>query len=273
MTRKKKNPENKIEQHKQGTQVSEGSPKTPSESPRISLVNFERHQMLFLALLILVGFIIYSNTLHSPFVLDDKDAITGNRFIRMAEISDKDYNRCRRGVWEKSPGGNAQLWSQLLFWPIQRPGISPGKYLYSYHKRHFALFLSEINADAIQSANNLTPQIRFGHSNHFILFYGSSVARKPGTNPVRHLYCATNDQHGGHVLSSGTNPVCQRPNCAADCPSRKVMPGQNIIISGLPVCFVAGILALGSKESTVLLPVFMFLYEWYFFQDLDLKLV
>jgi tetratricopeptide (TPR) repeat protein len=36
-------------------------------------------------------------------------------------------------------------------------------------------------------------------------------------------------------------------------------------------CFLAGLLALGSKESTALLPVFIFLYEWYFFQDLNLK--
>ena len=36
-------------------------------------------------------------------------------------------------------------------------------------------------------------------------------------------------------------------------------------------CFLSGILALGSKESTALLPVFIFLYEWYFFQDLDKK--
>jgi len=34
-------------------------------------------------------------------------------------------------------------------------------------------------------------------------------------------------------------------------------------------CLMAGLLALGSKESTAMLPVFIFLYEWYFFQDLD----
>jgi len=34
-------------------------------------------------------------------------------------------------------------------------------------------------------------------------------------------------------------------------------------------CGLAGVLALGSKESTVPLPFFIFLYEWYFFQDLS----
>ena len=33
--------------------------------------------------------------------------------------------------------------------------------------------------------------------------------------------------------------------------------------------FVAGLLALGSKESAATLPFFIFLYEWYFLQDLD----
>jgi hypothetical protein len=33
--------------------------------------------------------------------------------------------------------------------------------------------------------------------------------------------------------------------------------------------FLAGILSLGSKETAATLPFFIFLYEWYFFQDLD----
>ena len=35
-------------------------------------------------------------------------------------------------------------------------------------------------------------------------------------------------------------------------------------------CILAGILALGSKEIAATLPFFIFLYEWYFFQDLSL---
>jgi tetratricopeptide (TPR) repeat protein len=34
-------------------------------------------------------------------------------------------------------------------------------------------------------------------------------------------------------------------------------------------CFIAWTLALGSKEIAITLPFFLFLYEWYFFQDLD----
>jgi tetratricopeptide (TPR) repeat protein len=36
-------------------------------------------------------------------------------------------------------------------------------------------------------------------------------------------------------------------------------------------CLFAGILALGSKEISVTLPLFILLYEWYFFQDLKLN--
>jgi len=36
--------------------------------------------------------------------------------------------------------------------------------------------------------------------------------------------------------------------------------------------FVAGLLALGSKEVAITLPFFIVLYEWYFFQDLNFKL-
>ena len=34
-------------------------------------------------------------------------------------------------------------------------------------------------------------------------------------------------------------------------------------------CFIAGALALASKENAAMLPVFIFLYEWFFFQDLS----
>lgn len=34
-------------------------------------------------------------------------------------------------------------------------------------------------------------------------------------------------------------------------------------------CFLSGILALGSKQIAVTLPLFLFLYEWFFFQNLD----
>lgn len=33
-------------------------------------------------------------------------------------------------------------------------------------------------------------------------------------------------------------------------------------------CFISGVLALGSKENAATLPLFIFLYEWYFLQDL-----
>ena len=34
-------------------------------------------------------------------------------------------------------------------------------------------------------------------------------------------------------------------------------------------CILVGILALGSKQTAATLPLFIFLYEWYFFQDLS----
>ena len=36
--------------------------------------------------------------------------------------------------------------------------------------------------------------------------------------------------------------------------------------------FIAGILAFGTKENSITLPVFILLYEWYFFQDLRVKI-
>jgi hypothetical protein len=38
------------------------------------------------------------------------------------------------------------------------------------------------------------------------------------------------------------------------------------------VAFISGLLALGTKQNTITLPIFILLYEWYFFQDLRLKI-
>lgn len=39
-----------------------------------------------------------------------------------------------------------------------------------------------------------------------------------------------------------------------------------------PACVISGALAFGSKENTLTLPVFILLYEWYFLQDLKLRI-
>ena len=38
------------------------------------------------------------------------------------------------------------------------------------------------------------------------------------------------------------------------------------------ISFIAGVFAFGSKQNTATLPLFIFLYEWYFFQDMRLKI-
>ena len=38
------------------------------------------------------------------------------------------------------------------------------------------------------------------------------------------------------------------------------------------IAFIAGVFAFGSKQNTATLPLFILLYEWYFFQDLRLKI-
>ena len=53
----------------------------------ISIVVVGKYQGLLLALLIVAGFLIYSNTLRSPFVFDDTETIVKNRFVRATELS------------------------------------------------------------------------------------------------------------------------------------------------------------------------------------------
>jgi len=78
MAKRKQIPKDKGKQDKQAVTPSDDSPEGPVTAGQISLINFDRYQALFLALLVLVGVTIYANTLHAPFVFDDQVAITEN---------------------------------------------------------------------------------------------------------------------------------------------------------------------------------------------------
>ena len=62
-----------------------------------------RYQALFLVLLAAVGFIIYSNTLGTPFIFDDVTAIKDNPSIRMTEFSGRQILHAAVGYAENRP--------------------------------------------------------------------------------------------------------------------------------------------------------------------------
>ena len=101
MAKKNQFSRNKRKQDKPSVKPPDDSPDGPAATEHISLINFDRYQALFLALLIFLGFTIYSNTLNSPFVFDDSNSIQNNVFIRMEEISGKNIIQAATG-WGKN---------------------------------------------------------------------------------------------------------------------------------------------------------------------------
>jgi tetratricopeptide (TPR) repeat protein len=268
MTEKKQIPGVKKEQPKQDVQVSAERPKTPPDSARVSLINFERYQALFLALLILMGCIIYSNTLHSPFVLDDLDAIQNNLFIRLEEISARNIVDAAVGYGKNRPVAMLSFAFNYYFGRYNVFGyhlvniivhITTGILLFFFLR--LTLTISNQRTDMGQTFNPTT-----------ITLLSFLTALLWLVNPVQIqsvTYIVQRMSSMGAMFYILALLLYAKGRIAQQLSGQEVDARSRYYFWWFAGCFLAGLLALGSKESTALLPIFIFLYEWYFFQDLD----
>ncbi len=231
--------------------------------------------------LLIINVIVYSNTLHSPFVFDDEDNIVNNSFIRMKELSFQTLS-------------DAAFKSILSKRPVANISFALNYYLGGYHAWGYHL---------VNIAIHLITAI--------ILFYlfritiilsgkdGSIECMNPNTGSI-----LTEQQPGNHNYNrvTGSYLTDWAPLLAALL--WMVHPAQTQAVTYIvqrmtslsamffvltifcyaqgrlaqiskrsswfffAVSFVSGLLAMGSKEIAATLPFFILLYEWYFFQNL-----
>jgi tetratricopeptide (TPR) repeat protein len=257
-------------QHKQDARVSEESPKAPSDGTRIAFIGFDRYHALFLALLIFIGFIIYSNTLDAPFVLDDLGAIQNNPYIRMEEISGHNIIDAAVGYGKNRPVAMLSFAFNYYFGQYNVFGyhlvniivhITTGILLFFLVKLTLMLSNQQTNASYKLDPITLTTLSFFTA----LLWLVNPVQ----TQSVTYIVQRMNSM--GAMFYILALWLYAKGRIAQQLSGRKVAARSRCYLGWFVGCFLAGILALGSKESTALLPIFIFLYEWYFFQDLDKK--
>jgi len=254
----------------------------PTNGDAIAQAGVSRYQGLLLSLLIVAGFLVYLNTLSSPFVFDDSATIIKNRFVRATELS-------ARSIADAAFGGHAR----------NRP-VPMVSFALNY-------YLGQYNAVGYHLVNIILHII-----NGVLLFFflkitlGLSRQKQPETFAVDRFLAVWIPFFAAliwlvHPLQTqSVTYIVQRMNSMAATfsllsfllyvkgrllkletgnfqpatrPIRSKIQNPRSKTNKRYFWFSASVLgwivALGCKESVATLPFLIFLYEWFFFQDLN----
>jgi tetratricopeptide (TPR) repeat protein len=215
-----------------------------------------RYETLFLLSLALLVILIYANTLGSPFIFDSRNNIESNPHIRISKITLNDLTEAAF----KSPAKQR---------PLSNISFALNYYLHGYNVVgfHVVNILIHISTGFLLylfvKTTFCTPALRSRYGNYmWISFFTAAVWM---VHPLQ---------------TQSVSYIVQRMNSLAAMfyilsillYARFRLSGQQRkkwwLFSG---CILAGIMALASKQTAATLPVFIIVYEWYFFRNLDLK--
>ena len=203
-----------------------------------------------------VAFVLYGPAINGPFVFDDKPNILESTAVRMTNFS-------FAGLQKAASEG------RLSTRPVANITFALNYWVHEYNVNGYHIFNIIVHA-----------------INGFLLFFlfrlTLNLIKPPEDNLASNAvpFIAALIWFVHPLQSQSVAYVVQRMNSMTAmfyiltilCYARARLAGTNkskyLFFAG---CVVSGLLAIGSKENSATLPVFIFLFEWYFFQDLDFK--
>ncbi len=218
--------------------------------------NNSRHtgEILKWSFLALIVFVIYSNTLGSPFVFDDVHIIPDNRDIRLTNLNFEEITKAAFG-------------GPSSYRPVAKISFALNYYFHKYNVLgyHLVNVLIHITTGIllylfVQMTLGVLSR-RSGYTFHrWIPFFTALIwlVHPIQTQSVSYVVQRMNSMAAMFYILSlllygkarlTTNPKRKRVLFAT--------------------CIISGLLSFGSKEIAATLPFFLFLYEWYFFKDLN----
>jgi len=234
-----------------------------------SIPNLFRYNALAIALLIIFGILVYSNTFHNPFVFDDINFITlNNPHLHMRQLS---WAGIEEAAFEAQPG------DRFL------PKISLALNYYFGAENPFGFHIVNL------AIHILTCILLFGFLQTTLKIPGAGIGRlvslpqdlaKRTWTTIFICFSAALIWLAHPIQTNAVTYMCQRMasmvamfyllsllayargRTSWACGSRKKAAAYFFL------CLVAGACAVASKENSGMLPVFILLYEWFFFQDL-----
>ena len=212
-----------------------------------------------IVLLIVVGSIIYSNTLNVPFHFDDLNNIQ-NPALKLETLNAEQFRETLAGSTLKSrPISNLSFAFNYFVGRYRVQGyhmvnigihICTGIFLYLFLQLTLNLAVNKRNYTNGSSIALLTALLWIAHP----------VATQSVTYIVQRMNSMAAMFFVLAMLLYATGRDSQR---AIEREKSSLPIWAWFVLSG-----VSGFLAIGSKEIAVSLPFYIFLYEWYFFQDL-----
>ncbi len=217
-----------------------------------------QRETLLLSLLAIVVILIYADTLTTPFIFDDLNNISNNPHIRVPALSFENL------AW-------AGFKSQETRRPVANISFALNYYfngynLVGYHVVNILIHLScGILLYFLAKATLQTPALRsryekFGWIPFLAVFIW--LVHPLQTQSVAYIVQRMNSMAAMFYVLAMLFYVKFR-----------MSRGSRLKWMLLAGCVISAILAFGTKEITATLPLFIILYEWYFFQELSAQWV
>ena len=235
---------------------------SPEPSKKIEKSNFSisspnKYLLFEIVSLVLLTVIIYGGTLNHSFHLDDGSNISSNKLIQISNLSINELVKAGfESVNSKRPVANISFALNYYFHGLDVKGyhivniiihLLAGIVLYYFVKITLSIRLVRDKFDETWFIPFFTALIWLVHPLH--------------TQSVTYIVQRMNSMASMFFIMAMLFYVKGR-----------LTPERVKKVLFFIISFVAAILAFGSKENTATLPLFILLYEWYFFQDLRIKI-
>jgi protein O-mannosyl-transferase len=212
------------------------------------------HEFLIVVAAAVLTIFIYMHALTGPFVFDDQSNITENEHIRITRFGPDALS-------------SAAFKSPLPTRPIANLSFALNYYFNGYNVvgyRFINILIHILNGFLLFGLARATLQTPA------LAAYRSQAGLIAASAALVWMVHPLHTQSVGYIVQRMTSLATLFYLLAMLCYARaRLAPADNgrriLLFAG---CILAGLLALGSKEVAATLPAFIFLYEWFFFQDL-----
>ena len=209
-----------------------------------------------LVLLAVAVIFIYAETLSGPFIFDDRNNIRDNPHIRISQIT-----------W--SGLTSAAVDSPSHHRPVANISFALNYYMHGYNVVGFHAvniiihIISGILLYFLVQTTFRTPALQSRYERYkWISFFCAAIW----------LFHPLQTQSVSYIVQRMNSLAAMFYILSFLCYAQlRVHPQDRRKWALLSGCILAGMLALGTKENAATLPLFLLLYEWYFFRDLSLK--
>lgn len=209
----------------------------------------------------LVGaFVLYANALHGPFVFDDDPNIAGNEHIRISSLS---VHALRDAAFESPipnrPVANVSFALNYLAHGYSLAGFHVVNVIVHVLAAVFLFFLLKATLEICPGRSVGKPDDK-PYSPAVLAFLAALVwfVNPVQTQAVSYVIQRMTGMAGMFFVLAMLLYVRGR---LASGRKRWLLYGGSVL---------SGALAMGTKELALMLPVFVFVYEWFFFQDLKI---